>query len=71
MLRGDYREVAHQESVRVPLAFEELAVVLDVIDAWENFLEVSQAELLLFEVQDQLQIILSHQALLTFKELAH
>ena len=45
-----YRQVAHEELIGVTLAFEELSIVLDIIDAWEYFLKVTKSELLLLKV---------------------
>ena len=47
--RNDHK-VPHQEIVGIPLAFKELTVVLNIIDAWEDFLEVSKSKLLFLEV---------------------
>ena len=47
--RNDHK-VTHQEIVGIPLAFKELTVVLDIIDAWEDFLEVSKSKLFFLEV---------------------
>ena len=46
---------------------EELAVVLDVVDTRENLFKVAQSELLFFEVQNDLQIVLSDHVFLSFE----
>ena len=60
VLGRNYGQVAHEQTICVPLTLEELAVVLDIVDAGEDLLEVSQTELLLLKVQDQLQIFFCH-----------
>lgn len=39
------------------LVLEKLAVLVHVVYARENFLKVSQSELLFFEIQDSLQVV--------------
>ena len=50
VLRRNDHKVSHQEIVSIPLALKELAVVLNIVDAREDFLEVSKSKLLLLEV---------------------
>lgn len=71
VFRWYYWKIAHKQSVGVPLTLKELAVVLHVVDTREYFLKVSKTELLLFEVQNDLQVIFRSQTLLTFEELPH
>ena len=66
-----YHQVAHQQTVSIPLALEELAIVLHVVDAGEDLLEVALPELLLLEVQDNVQVVLRRQMLLTLEQLPH
>ena len=67
----DYLQVSHDERVCVPLALEELSVVLNVVDTWENFLKVAQSKLLFLEIENDLQIVFSNKVLFTLKQLPH
>lgn len=67
VLRGDDRQVSQEKLIGISLALEELAVVLDVVDAGEDLFEVAQSELLFFEVEDYLQVVFSHHALLALE----
>lgn len=66
-----YHQVAHQQTVSIPLALEKLAIVLHVVDARENLLEVALAELLFLEVQYYVQVVLCGKVLLSLKQLSH
>ena len=48
-----------------------MAIVGHIVYTRENFLEVSEAELFLLEVENQLQIIFSNEIFLTLEELTH
>ena len=70
VLRRNRLEIALEQVVGVALALQKLTVVLDIVDAGENLLEVAQAELLLLEVEDQGQVFFSCQRLLSLEERA-
>lgn len=70
VLGRDYHQVLHQKAVCVPLALKELRIVAHVVDTREYFLEVAQAELFLFEVQKNIQVVFSCQMLFTLVKLS-
>lgn len=51
-------QVPHEHRISIPLVLEILRVLLHVVYAWVDLLEVAESMLLLLKVQDYLHIVL-------------